>query len=872
MTKKRYLFWGLLLALLFLIPRQPVLAAEEGVVWGTDISWKLDDAGTLRFSGRGEISSAIYLSNKESVKKIEIQEGITTVGSGTFYAYTNVESVTLPASLKTIGDYAFYGCTALKNIQLPAGLERLGSSAFSACQMLETVNIPGNMSVIGANIFYGCGKLNNVTVQAGPRSCILEGSNLHYENYDTWSTPVGSYLYRDGSEFVRVEPYIGGYIVAERYNSQLLFQSGQVLGQDPGLLWGGFFAGQKYNFVVTGQENNEEDDNRMVLRVVKYSKQWQKLGQYDLCGANTTSPFRAGSLRMTESDGYLFIRTCHQMYTSEYDGYRHQSSLTLILNEDTMEPLAENSEVSNSGFFYVSHSFNQFIMMDRDKRLVAFDHGDAHPRSAVLLRLRPFDMINKEGGWNWLDWDRTIGANSTGATIGGLAETDLSYITALNDNGQGGGGAPSNVYLCYTRKSNFTEEGTTVINVSKLKANGTTSTATPQLVATGANTGVVLWEQTENGNYTDQVYFARYGTGGLSTSVQSAPGTLSDCQPIAVNSQVIWYVTEGSTPVFYKLRGNELIRQEARNGLYKHADGQHHLWIKGVEQKKYTGFYTSEKNGKVFYVVNGIWASGTTAVVKRAADNKWVYVKGGCFQKDFTGFYTSPKNGNVFYIVKGVWASGTNAVVKRSTDNKWVYVKGGYFQKNLTGFYTSPKNGNTFYLVKGVWSNDTTAVVKRTADNKWVYVKSGYFQKNFTGFYTSPKNGKVFYIVKGIWASGTNAVIKRPSDNKWVYVKGGYFQKDFSGFYTSPKNGNVFYIVKGEWSSGTTGVIKNPTDNKWVYVKGGYFQKDFTGIYASPQNGKYYVLKGVWQNSFSGQKTFNGITYTIRNGKVSGGK
>ena len=258
-----------------------------------------------------------------------------------------------------------------------------------------------------------------------------------------------------------------------------------------------------------------------------------------------------------------------------------------------------------------------------------------------------------------------------------------------------------------------------------------------------------------------------------------------------------------------------------KTGVYKQADGKYHYYLKGVEQKNFTGFYTSAVNGKVFYIVKGVWASGTNAVVKRTTDNKWVYVKGGYFQKDFTGFYTSATNGKVFYIVKGVWASGTNAVIKRTTDNKWVYVKGGYFQKD------------------------------------------------FSGFYTSPTNGRVFYIVKGVWASGTNAVVKRTTDNKWVYVKGGYFQKDFSGFYTSASNGKVFYIQKGIWQSGTTALVKQTTDNKWVYVKGGYFQKDFSGIYTSAAGSAFYLEKGIWQSSYSGTKTYSGQVYTLAGGKVT---
>ena len=63
---------------------------------------------------------------------------------------------------------------------------------------------------------------------------------------------------------------------------------------------------------------------------------------------------------MTESDGYLFIRTSHTMYKSS-DGYNHQANVTIQVDEKNMNITDSFTKIMNSAYGYVSHSFNQFI-------------------------------------------------------------------------------------------------------------------------------------------------------------------------------------------------------------------------------------------------------------------------------------------------------------------------------------------------------------------------------------------------------------------------------------------------------------------------------------------------------------------------------
>ncbi len=106
-----------------------------------------------------------------------------------------------------------------------------------------------------------------------------------------------------------------------------------------------------------GQPNPNEEDTVEVIRVVKYSKSWERLGQASIYGANTAVSFVAGSCRCAESDGMPYIHTCHQTYKTE-DGLNHQANMMPAIHESDMS--ITFLDKPNSG--YVSHSFDQYMI------------------------------------------------------------------------------------------------------------------------------------------------------------------------------------------------------------------------------------------------------------------------------------------------------------------------------------------------------------------------------------------------------------------------------------------------------------------------------------------------------------------------------
>ncbi len=382
----------------------------------------------------------------------------------------------------------------------------------------------------------------------------VESTNIRCQDYSIKSRPVRSYLYDNGSGLTRVECISDDVEVEDySYDFELLF-SRCIDMELP--IFGGFFAGEEYNFLIFGQNNEEEDDDKEVIRIVKYDKDWNRIGDAGLFGANTIHPFHAGSLRCDEYGGYLYVRTCHEMYTTE-DGHNHQANLTFSVREKDMEVTDFFYGILNESIGYVSHSFNQFILVDEEGNIISADHGDAYPRSHVLMRYSIKAGEDKFIGRSTSIVDLvvfpgSIGQNSTGSSLGGLVETSQGYVSAYNLCSDSSLSGERDVYLSFVPKKSFSEEK---ITTAKLTAQPGSST--PVLAPTGLSGGYVLWDEKDGYSNTGNMCYAKYNADGTVGRVTNAPGALSDCQPIPYGSGVVWYVTgesyNDSAPVFYTL-------------------------------------------------------------------------------------------------------------------------------------------------------------------------------------------------------------------------------------------------------------------------------------------------------------------------------
>ncbi len=160
-------------------------------------SYKLFSDGELVVSGTGEVKwfSVYALDNEdiclnEKVKKIIVEEGITSLGYKAFYDFKFVESVSLPESLEAIEEpgrlidssafkkfevspknkafsakdgvlfskdkkvlLAYPGGKTEKSYTVPQEVERIGERAFRYASDLEALNLPESLRFVGSLAF-----------------------------------------------------------------------------------------------------------------------------------------------------------------------------------------------------------------------------------------------------------------------------------------------------------------------------------------------------------------------------------------------------------------------------------------------------------------------------------------------------------------------------------------------------------------------------------------------------------------------------------------------------------------------------------------------------------------------------------------------
>lgn len=392
---------------------------------------------------------------------------------------------------------------------------------------------------------------------------VYTGNSVEAQDYDMYGHRISSYLTTSPGGLMRVQAgAIDDKVLVEYYdNSYNIQQTVTVPLALP--LFGAFYESGSNYYILTGQNNDDQDKSREVYRVTKYSKNWKVKGYCSLTsnteGINTVHPFEDGSARMTMNGNYLYVRTCRTMYKNVVDGRNHQSNLTFSIDTSNMTLADQYGSALGTKYGYVTHSFNQFIQVDNGK-LVGLDQGDSHPRALVILKY-PSDLSegkfapkSQENGCeevHFMDFPEG-GGNYTGASVGGFEYSDSAYLTAGNYDSSGMYSS-RNVFVASVSKSGTQPTVKYFTNYS-----GEDSASTPYLIKTGSNQFMLMWS-----NRGTVYYTVLDGNGNQVGSTYSMTGNLSDCAPSIINGKLIWYTWHDNVNVFYEINLSSLSSNRA---------------------------------------------------------------------------------------------------------------------------------------------------------------------------------------------------------------------------------------------------------------------------------------------------------------------
>ena len=140
----------------------------------------------LRYSSGSDARNRAY---QNSVQKIEIGSGVTSIGNCALYNCISIASVTIPNSvINIVGGYAFGHCYSLASVTIPNSVINIGGSyAFGYCYSLASVTIPNSVINIGYSTFGYCYSLASVTI---PNSVKMIDSDAFNSCYSLASVTI----------------------------------------------------------------------------------------------------------------------------------------------------------------------------------------------------------------------------------------------------------------------------------------------------------------------------------------------------------------------------------------------------------------------------------------------------------------------------------------------------------------------------------------------------------------------------------------------------------------------------------------------------------------------------------------------------------
>ena len=173
--------------------------SEDAIQMGNDVWVTFDDStGTATISGTGDMWD--YYENgydytnkyqnpfigKSGIKKIIVENGVTTIGNYLLQGYNNkdsIEEVRIEGNITKIGNYAFDNCSNLAKINFKEGINEIGRYAFENCEKLETVVLPDTVKTLGKYCFSRCYALSKLSLSNSLKD-IPERAFLYCQNID----------------------------------------------------------------------------------------------------------------------------------------------------------------------------------------------------------------------------------------------------------------------------------------------------------------------------------------------------------------------------------------------------------------------------------------------------------------------------------------------------------------------------------------------------------------------------------------------------------------------------------------------------------------------------------------------------------------
>ena len=341
----------------------------------TSIRWKLTCDSVLYINGYGAmrdfrdtVDIPWYRYYYATIKRIELSDSLTHIGSFAFYYMQLLDTVIIPQNVVSIGEMAL-ASSGVQTLLLPDHLERISSEAFAYCRRLYRVWIPQSVESIAQNAFYASGLTQIEVEENNPVYSSVDGvlfrgdtmtlffyppakvDSIYYvpSQCDTILPNSFNYYYPpvDHVQFVRCPAYM--YNVFSDFSSTDFYIP----------------CGTKEQFVAL----TDLQENRFIERVnmPAYDVQLQKQGNGTITSyiEKQTCDSTVMELRVNPSTGYHFVRWLEDSIPDNprYVTITKDTTFTALLepNEYFIRTYAEDSTKGKVTYVYGSFAYGTTI-------------------------------------------------------------------------------------------------------------------------------------------------------------------------------------------------------------------------------------------------------------------------------------------------------------------------------------------------------------------------------------------------------------------------------------------------------------------------------------------------------------------------------
>ena len=118
---------------------------------GDNLTWTLDNSGTLTITGNGAMDNydmytvdPPWYKNLSNIKTLVIDGGVSSIGNSSFHGAPNLSKVMIAEGVKEIRWGAFYYCERLSSITIPRSMTEIASVAFMDCKNIKDIYYGGS--------------------------------------------------------------------------------------------------------------------------------------------------------------------------------------------------------------------------------------------------------------------------------------------------------------------------------------------------------------------------------------------------------------------------------------------------------------------------------------------------------------------------------------------------------------------------------------------------------------------------------------------------------------------------------------------------------------------------------------------------------